>query len=87
MVNDLTFSQKGFWGNWILVYCQFSSYFTFITMQKLHFSVTCSFYYCLEKEGSALKVAYQFAIRGLVAYKPAAHKKRVYQLIKWFSFQ
>ena len=38
---------------------------------------TCSFYCCLVKNGSALKVALQFAIRGLFVYKTS-----VYQLIK-----
>ena len=71
----LKFSQKSFWDSWILVYCQFKNYFTFITKKKLYFSLTCSFYCCLVKKGSALKVSQQFAIRGLVAYK-----KSVYQL-------
>ena len=69
----LKFSQKFFWDSWILVYCQFKSYFTFVTKKKLYFSLTCCFCCCLVKK--------QFAIRGLVAYK-----KSVYQLIKWYSF-
>ena len=63
----LKFSQKSFWDSWIFVYCQFKNYFTFITKKKLYFSLLLS-----EKE-SAPKVALQFAIRGLVAYK-----KKVY---------
>ena len=51
----LKFSQKSFWDNWILAYCQFKNYFTFITKNKLYFSLTCSFYCCLVKKGSALK--------------------------------
>ena len=58
MASDLKFSQKCFWDSSILFYCQFSSYFTFITKEKVHFSVTCSFCCCLEKEGSVLKVAF-----------------------------
>ena len=54
---------------------QFKNYVTFITKKKLYFSLTYSFYSCSVKKGSALKVAQQFAIRGLVAYK-----KSVYQL-------
>ena len=73
MIADLKFSQKCFWDCWILVYYQFNSYFTFMTKEKLHFSLTCSFYCCLEKEGSALKIAYQFPIRRLVAYKLVAY--------------
>ena len=38
-------------------------------------SLICSFCYCLVREGWALKVAKQFAIRWLVAYKPVAYKK------------
>ena len=76
MVNNLKFSKKCFWDSWILKYCQFSCYLTFITKEKLHFSVTCSFYCCLEKELSALKVAFQFAIRGLVVYKPVTYNKK-----------
>ena len=34
-----------------------------------------SFYCCLVKEGWPLKVALQFTIWGLVAYKPVAYKK------------
>ena len=64
----LKFSQKSFWDSWILVYCQFKNYFTVFTKKKLYFSWTCSFYCCLVKMGSALKVAQQFNIRGLVAY-------------------
>ena len=37
--------------------CQFNSYFTFITKEKLHFSLICSFHCYLEKKGSTLKVA------------------------------
>ena len=59
-----------------MVYCGFDSYFTFITKEKLHFSLICSFYGFLVKKGRALKVAWQFAIRELVAYKPAAYKKK-----------
>ena len=69
----LKFSQKFFWDSWILVYCQFKSYFTFVTKKKLYFSLTCCFWCSLLEK--------QFAIRGLVAYK-----KSVYQLIKWYSF-
>ena len=49
------------WSSWIL--------------EKLHFSLICSFYCCLMKEGYVLKVAKQFAVPGLVAYKPIAYKK------------
>ena len=71
----LKFSQKCFWDSWVLVYCWFDSYFTFISKAKLQFSLICNFHYCLLKGDWALKVAYQFAIRGLVAYKPATYKK------------
>ena len=55
--------------------CRFSRYFTYITTKKLHFSLTCVFYWCLVKDVWALKVIWQFVIRGLVAYKPVAYKK------------
>ena len=32
------------------------SYFTFIAKEKLYFSLMCSFYCCLLKDGLALKV-------------------------------
>ena len=70
----LNFSQKYYRSKWILVHWRFSSYFTLITKEKLHFSLICCFYCCLVKWGRALKVAYQFAIRGLVAYKQIAYK-------------
>ena len=35
---------------------------------KIQPFLICSFYFCLVKGGSALKVAKQFGIRGLVAY-------------------
>ena len=46
-----------------------------ITKKKLHFSLICSFYFCLVKGGWAMKVAKQFAIQGLIAYKPVGYKK------------
>ena len=46
----------------------------FIAKEKLHFFI-CSFYCCLVKEGWALKIAWQLATRGLVAYKLVAYKK------------
>ena len=52
----LKFSPKYFWDSWILVHCRSNSYFAFITKKKLHVSLFCSFYYCLVKEGWALKV-------------------------------
>ena len=57
------------------MHCGFDRYFTFIAMEKLHFSLTCSFYCCSVKGGWVLKVAEQFAMRGLVAYKLVAYKK------------
>ena len=42
----------------------------------------CCFSCCLVNQGWALKVAYQLAIRGLVAYKPVAYKKNQVYLIK-----
>ena len=51
------------------------SYFTFLSKGKSHFPLIHSFYCCLVKEGWALKLAEQFAIPGLVAYKPVAYKK------------
>ena len=53
----LNFSQWCFWDSWIVVCCQFDSYFMFITNEKLHFSLICSCYYCLVKKDWALKVA------------------------------
>ena len=35
----------------------FTSHFAFVTKEKHHFSLICSFYCCLVKEGGALKVA------------------------------
>ena len=71
----LTFSQLFFWDSWILVYCRFNNYFTVFLI--------CSFYFCLVKEVWALKVAKQFAIRGLVGYKPVAYKKDKCNSIIW----
>ena len=67
----LKFSQLCSRNRFILLYCHFKSYFTFIGKEKIHFSLICSFYCCLVKEAWALKVAYQFAVRRLVAYKKA----------------
>ena len=47
----------------------FNNHFTFATKEKLRFSLIFSFYCSLVKEGWAMKVAYQFAFWGLVAYK------------------
>ena len=52
----LNFSQYCSRGCWILVYCRFNSYFTFISKEKLHFLLTCSFYCYLLKGNWALKV-------------------------------
>ena len=61
------------------MYCWFNCYFTFITKEKLHislhFSPLYSFYCCLMKKGWVLKVAWQFDIQGLAAYKLVAYKK------------
>ena len=51
--------------------------FTFITKEKLNFSLICSFYCCLVKKGWALKVASQFTIWWQVAYKPVVYKKKI----------
>ena len=59
----------------ISIYCRFNNYFTLITKEKLHFSLIYSFYCCLVKEDWALKVAYQFEVWVLVAYKLVAYKK------------
>ena len=48
------FSQWCFWDSWILVYCGFSNYCNKIK-EKLHFSLICSFYCCLLKEGLSPK--------------------------------
>ena len=64
-----------FWDSWILVNCWFNNYFTSIAKEKLHFFVIYSSYCCLIKGGWALKVASQFVIWGLVAYKPVGYKK------------
>ena len=45
------------------------------TLRLLHFSLIFSFYCYLLEKGWAVKVAKQFAIWKLVAYKPVAHKK------------
>ena len=37
----LKFFQKCFWDSWILLYCQFNSYF--FLLQRKNFSLTCSF--------------------------------------------
>ena len=60
------------------MYCCFNSYFTFITKEKLHFSLICSFFIVASWKSWALKVGQQFATRGLVAYKPIAYKKVYY---------
>ena len=77
MISDFKIlkSQWCFWNSWIVVYCSFNNYFTFITKEKLHFSLICIFYCGLVKKGWALKVAVQFAVPGLVAYNPVAYKK------------
>ena len=71
----LKFSQKYFLDSGILVCCLFDNYFRFIAKEKLHFSLICSFYCWLVKKGWSLKVAKQFAMRGLVAYELVAYKK------------
>ena len=60
----------------------------FIKKKKRRFSLICSFYRCLVKEGWALKVTYQFAIQEVVAYKlvvykptPTPHRKPLCQAI------
>ena len=82
----LKFSRRCFSDSWILVYCRFNSYFWFVTKEKLHFNLL--FLYLLSvKEGWSLKVDQQFAIWGLVAYKPfmyAAAVARKCSVIKVF---
>ena len=46
----LKFSQLCFRDSLILVYCRFNNYFIFITKEKLHFSLTSSFYCCFVEE-------------------------------------
>ena len=77
MVSDFKIlkSQWCFWNSWIVVYCSFNNYFMFITKEKLHCSLIYIFYCGLVKKRWALKVAVQFAVRGLVAYNPIAYKK------------
>ena len=53
----------------------FLSYFTFITKEKLHFSLISKVW--------ALKIAEQLVIRLVAAYKPVAYKKYT---IKEFFF-
>ena len=53
----------------------FLSYFTFITKEKLHFSLISKVW--------ALKIAEQLVIRVVAAYKPVAYKKYT---IKEFFF-
>ena len=76
MISDFKFlkSQWCFWNSWIEVYCSFNNNFTFITKEKLLFSLMCIFYCGLMKKSWALKVAVQFAVRGLVAYNTVAYK-------------
>ena len=52
--------QKCFWESGILVYCQFDSLFMFTAKEKLVW---------------ALKIAWQLAMWGLVAYKLVLYKK------------
>ena len=66
--------QYFYWDIWIFVYSWFNSCFMFITKGKPHFSLISSFYCCLVKEGWALKVALQFVMQGIVAYKPLAYQ-------------
>ena len=68
-------SQWCFWNNRIVVHCSSNNNFTFVTKEKLHFSLICIFYCGLVKKGWALKLAVQFAVRGLIAYSPVAYKK------------
>ena len=44
-------------------------------LQRENSTLVCCFYCYVVKEGRALKVASQFVIRWLVAYKPVAYKK------------
>ena len=74
------------WNSWIVGYCSFNNCFTFITKDKLHFSLICIFYCGLVKKGWALKVAVQFAVRELVASKPVADKKIFEQSFKTVFF-
>ena len=63
--------------SWISVNCRFDSYFRFITKEKIHSFLICSFYCCLVKG---------CAIRGLVAYKPVAYKKTKLSCFLIFNF-
>ena len=49
--------------------------FTFITKEKLQFSLIWIFYWCLVKEGWSQKIAEQLAIQGAVTNKPLVYKK------------
>ena len=69
-----------FWDSWILMYCQFNSYFTFFYKGETLPSLACNFYCSLVKECWALKVAWRFSIQGLVASKLVACKESVFQI-------
>ena len=66
-----------------LVYCQFNSYFTFITEGRLIFSLICSFYCCLVKEGWTPENCLAICHRGLFAYKPVVYKKIKYMQLSF----
>ena len=51
----------------------YNVHLTTILKEKAHFFLICIFYCGLVEKGWSLKVAVQFAVRGLVAYKPVAY--------------
>ena len=67
------------------MYCPCKSYFTFITKEKLYFSLICSFYCCLVKGVWVLKVVWQFTTQGVVAYKLLI-KKCIQPITLWGIF-
>ena len=67
------------------MYCPCKSYFTFITKEKLYFSLICSFYCCLVKGVWVLKVVWQFTTQGVVAYKFLI-KKCIQPITLWGIF-
>ena len=73
----LKFSQNYFWDSWILVYCRFDSYFTFVAKKKIlffHYSIIIPLL-LLSERGLSPESCWQFAMWRLVAYKLLVYKK------------
>ena len=75
MITDFKIFPITLFRYWILVHRRFNNFLYVYCKEKSPLFFICRLYCCLVKEGWILKVAQQFSIRGLVAYKLIAYKK------------